>query len=138
MRLAVNNYAQGASAILTDHNIAAGETAPDDAEARFRLNTDGRAQGFASNVGVYEDYAGEWLASGSAGDFECRMTTVSGTVTSGTIGSWEALSSSREWTRNHTASSGNSDYVGTLEIRRVADGVIVATATITLQAEVSA
>jgi len=42
---------------------------------------------------------GDWIdpKSSAPGDYEIRATLISGTVTSGTIGTWQALTSSRTW-----------------------------------------
>ena len=39
-----------------------------------------------------------WLLSGAASDYDVRATEVTGTVTSGTIGTWENLGTQRTWT----------------------------------------
>ena len=42
---------------------------------------------------------GDWIdpKSSAPGDYEIRATLISGTVTSGTIGTWQALTSNRQW-----------------------------------------
>ena len=64
------------------------------AVAGFRLNTSGIAEKL---VRITYTTLETWLAFGTAGNYECRATLDSGTLTSGTTGSWLALSSSREW-----------------------------------------
>lgn len=90
--------------------------------AQYQLNSDGS---------IYTNPAGSLVAAGTwtsfaatAGDYESRMTIVSGGVSGGTIGTWENLGTTRTWSRN--AASGFSDSVNlTLEIRRASDGVVL-------------
>jgi len=77
-----------------------------------------------------------WLTGGVAADYEARWTNVSGTLTAGTAGSWQVLSTTREWNVQRSV-LGVKACQGTLEIRRVSDGVVMATATIDLSAEIS-
>lgn len=105
------------------------------ATALFRLANDGsifeniNGSGFAG--------LGDWVTptnSVAAALFEARATVTSGTLTSGTAGSWLALSSTRDWSRNRT-SVGTDICVFTLEIRRVGSATVADSATITLEAE---
>ena len=76
-----------------------------------------------------------WLAPVyGVGEFEVRATIVSGSVSSGTTGSWLALSSTRTWERTATGGAGASTVVLTIEIRRASTGTVVATCTLTLTA----
>jgi hypothetical protein len=69
-------------------------------------------------------------------NFEVRATLNSGALTSGTVGAWQSLSTTRQWvtTRNIASGSGSSTANLTIEIRRASDAVVVDTATISLQA----
>lgn len=120
-------------ASLSNNSATSYELTPSTASASFLLNSDGRAQ--KQESGVTTDVSGEWLVSGAASSFEARATVTSGSLTSGTTGSWLALSSSRSWILER-GSVGLSTCQFTLEIRRTTDSVVVATATITLSAEV--
>ena len=108
---------------------------PDNAEARYRLNSSGAEQTYTSTDFAYTT-VGTWLVSGTNSQFEVRATAVSGTVTSGTMNTWEALSTSREWTAAKTFSVGVKQAVITIEIRRASTGVVVDTATVDLGAEI--
>ena len=110
-------------------------TDPDNAEARYRLNSSGAEQTYTSTALAYTT-VGTWLVSGTNSQFEVRATAVSGTVTSGTMNTWEALSTSREWTAAKTFSVGVKQAVITIEIRKASTGVIVDTATVDLGAEI--
>jgi hypothetical protein len=78
-----------------------------------------------------------WLLSGTASQYEIRMTTTSGTFSSGTTGSWLSLGTTRTWTRQRT-SVGISTVTATVEIRDATSLVVLDTATITITAEVIA
>jgi len=80
--------------------------------------------------------AGDWIIPKGAagGNFEVQATIVSGSVSSGTTGSWLALSSDRTWTRSQVT-SGTSTVVLTIEIRRVGTTTVLATCTRTLVAD---
>lgn len=80
----------------------------------------------------------DWAdAALTASDFECRATIVSGSVSTGTTGSWLGLGTSRTWTRTRTSNvEGDDIVVLTVEIRDVATSTVQATATITLTASV--
>ena len=60
----------------------------------YRLSASGVAY-FRSDVSY--STLETWLATGSAASYEARATVNTGSLTSGTTGSWLALSSSREW-----------------------------------------
>ena len=102
------------------------------ATSTYQLEADGDIGRYVN--AVYTDL-GDWISPpGAAGDaYEAKMTTISGSLSSGTAGSWLALGTLREWTR--ASMSGTQTYVGTLEIRRASDGTVLDSATITLQAQ---
>ncbi len=107
---------------------------PTNAEARYRLNSSGIEQSYISDDLFYTNI-GTWLVSGTNSQFEVRATETSGTVSTGTVGSWLVLSTSREWTVARTT-IGTKSVTLTIEIRKASTGVIVATATAQLDAEV--
>jgi hypothetical protein len=70
-----------------------------------------------------------WLLSGLNSDYQVRLTVVSGTTPGGSSsGSWLSLGTSRSWT---LTTPGDFNSV-TVEIRRVSDSVVIATATVTM------
>ena len=95
---------------------------------RYQLRTDGSVWvddfGFAS--------VETWLLIGANSDFEVRATAVSGTLTSGTIGSWELLSSQRTW----ALTAGNTDDFAeiTIEIRDALTQVVLDSCTVNFAA----
>lgn len=74
-----------------------------------------------------------WLVQGTAADFECYFTISSGTLTSGTTGSWVAVSGSPTWRKTRTA-AGSSSCIGTIQIRRISDGLVLDTVSVDLTA----
>lgn len=109
-------------------------TNPSSASATFQLNSSGAAQAvMAGNscnpVAGTTNYTGEWLLWGSSSSFECRATLVSGTLSSGTTGTWLALSTTRSWnvTSSVGAGGGNAGKNCTIlvEIRDAATLIVL-------------
>jgi hypothetical protein len=114
-----------ATILASDRQITATST------ASFTLNNTGT---YVSSGNVSSP-SGTWLGSGAASDYECRATVTSGTLTSGTAGSWLNLGTTRSWSRNDTTAGATPTTVNlTLEIRRASDGVVVASSAVTIRA----
>lgn len=111
-------------------------TTPGSATAQFSLRNTGDIYR-STGTGGLVDSGFDWITpqTNMAG-YECRATVTTGALTGGTTGAWQSLSTSRTWSRAQT-SVGTSQCVFTLEIRRVADSTVVASASITLTSEVS-
>lgn len=118
------------NAAITDQAITAGASGVASTGA-YRLNSNGQAQ--AGDNGSYTNLE-TWLLAGTNADFECRATLNSGTLSSGSTGVWESLSSSREWTRS-VAANGFAQTNITVEIRRAADSVVVDSAVIDISVD---
>ncbi len=102
------------------------------ATATYRLESDGDIGATEANNTVND--VGDWIApKTNMANYECRADVTSGTLSSGTTGAWQSLSTTRTWTRIN-AGTGTIDAVFTLQIRRASDAVVVATASITLRA----
>jgi hypothetical protein len=78
-----------------------------------------------------------WLSlDGNVADYEIRVDLTSGTFSSGSgIGVWLSLGVSRSWGL-FQSSTGYSEAIFNVQIRRVSSGVVKATATITMSAQV--
>lgn len=78
---------------------------------------------------------GQWCTPTSfASDYEAYVTMISGTLTTGTVGSWVALSSTQTWTL--FASAGNYETCQfTVQIRKIGTGTVLDSATITLESD---
>ena len=118
-----------AAAAVTDQSITSlGPTGT--LTAGYRLNTSGIAE---SRVQAAYSTIETWLVVGAASDYEVRATLVTGdALTSGVVGTWQALSSPREWLISVTTPGAKLSEL-LIEIRTTA-GVVVDSATITLEA----
>jgi hypothetical protein len=100
--------------------------------AEYHLNSDGniyiRQSSVLTNIGP-------WITNAAfVGLFECRATVLSGSLTSGTTGAWQSLSTTRSWTRG--AASGTNQFCSfTLEVRNASTAAVVDSATIQLEAD---
>ncbi len=103
------------------------------ATAGYRLNYSGIAESLDD---VTYATLETWLLSGAASDYEVRVTLSSGTLSSGTTGTWQNLGTSRSWTvvaGNYYPEFAEAEIV--VEIRNATTLTILDTATINLQAE---
>lgn len=98
--------------------------------ASYSLQSDGDVEGVA---GVSTVVFPPWVVPKNlaGGNYECRATLNSGSLGSGTTGSWLALSSTRTWAVA-TSSPGTQSANLTIEIRLASTGVVLTSATITL------
>lgn len=127
-------FFEGEVVALSDATVSDTVGDPANASATYTLDNNGTVtKTLTSGTTVL----GSWITpNGSAGAaFECRATIVSGSVSSGTTGSWLTLDTDRSWSRTQGV-LGTSTVVLTVEIRRVSTGDVLATATITIEAEV--
>jgi hypothetical protein len=93
------------------------------------------------NTGAYtigDDSGGSWMIGlgGVAADYEIRWTNTSGTLSTGTVGAWLNLGTSRSWDVSRSGVGGKS-CTGTVEIRRASDSVVLATGSIAITATVT-
>lgn len=109
------------------------------ATAQYMLAAGGALQ-ITTGTNSLDNVPGEWLVSGSATAYEARATFVSssgGTPGGDAEGVWLSLGTvNRSWTLSQSG-AGAVDRVLTIDIRRVSDGVVVDTATVTLMAEIA-
>jgi hypothetical protein len=106
-------------------------TSPADATATYALTNTGLEQrtGLSDNT---------WLLSGSASDYDVRATLLTGTLTSGTTGSWLSLGTTRSWVRTRTLNIPGTDVVTlTIDLSLAGAATIIATASVTIEAEVT-
>ena len=125
------------TAALSDQNLTATALSPADATISYNINTSGTVtQGV--NGGAPTTIQ-TWLAAGSSSDYCVRADIASGSVTSGTIGSWLQLSSGRAWTKSRTSNLVGTETVTlvlTLGLWNGGSPVTIDTASITLNATV--
>lgn len=102
------------------------------ATAGYRLTSGGNAQ---SQINLTFTTLEQWCTPTSqASNYEVLVTVTSGSLSTGTAGSWLALSSTQTWTRTATIGTANT-CVFTVEIRRVGTSTVLDSATITLEAD---
>lgn len=118
----------GGSVVLHDADIGLSVIDPNNATAQFRVTSGGVVEGTGE-----ADY--DWLIAGAAADYEVRADVTSGSLGSGTTGSWLSLSSTRAWSVTRSV-LGTSSATMTVRIRRASDAVVLETATISLEATV--
>lgn len=138
----------GARVDLDPHTITGqdfeGPGTPGNATATFTLNSSGVAQattvGNASNPPAgTTDYTGEWMISPPNSAYESRATLNSGSIDSGTLNTWQALSTTRSWSVvvSVAAGAGNANQTASLliEIRDASTLEVLDSATINLEAD---
>lgn len=106
---------------------------PSTSTASFTLNS----AGTYTCLGSIKPADGTWLKGiGVGADYEARLTVVSGSFTTGTVGSWLSLGTSRQWTFSQI-SVGTGSAAGTLEIRDPSSGFVFTSCNLTLNGEVN-
>ncbi len=122
---------------ISDMTASAATSSPTSATASYALASDGDIDATAgTNTSVDR---GDWISPQiNMSAYEARATVTSGTLSSGTEGTWLSLGTTRTWNVVHSGiGTGSTSCEFTLEIRRTSDGVVLDTATITLQAIVT-
>lgn len=129
---------RGVSIALTNRTIDDAAASPLDAHVAYIVGNDGKV--YKEIFDTIDQFVENWMDAplgDPAGDYEVKATLNSGSVDSGTTGSWLALSTSRRWTRDRAADAGGTNTAELLiEIRKVGTSVTLASATITLSASV--
>jgi hypothetical protein len=114
---------------ILDVTVSDDQPSPTTATASYSLRSDG----FVAHKGI--STGALWVTpGGGAPNYECQATVTSGSLSSGTAGSWLPLTSTQTWSRVSGAINNTFTVIFTLDIRRASDHVVVATATITLKA----
>lgn len=118
--------------VLNNQTIVDATGGARNATAGYRLTSGGQAQ---SQVNATFTTLEQWCTpTAEAVNYEVLVTVTSGSLSTGTAGSWLALSSTQTWTRTATINNINT-CVFTAQIRRVGTGTVLATAIITLEAD---
>jgi hypothetical protein len=102
---------------ITNQTIFAGVFSPDTAEAGYRLNSNGKV--YRNQNGSLTEIETWCTPTSEASNYEARVTLISGTTPSGTVGSWVALSSTRDWTIQETVPGDTDTSSIKVEIRRI-------------------
>lgn len=123
-------FTSGGSVSLLGLDPSSNAVTPANATASYSLTSAGleTASGNANNT---------WLLAGAASDYEARVTVNSGSLTTGTTGSWLGLGTTRTWTLvNSSDTPGTTTASVTVEIRTVSGSVVVASAPVDFTATV--
>jgi hypothetical protein len=117
---------------ISNQNIADGTGGARSATAGYRLTSGGQVEQL---VNVTFTNLEQWCTPTSeASNYEARVTVNVGSLSSGTTGTWVALSTTQTWTR--TANIGDSQLCEFLvEIRRTGTATVLDSATIELLAD---
>lgn len=120
---------------ITDQSVADVTGGGRTALTGYRLTSAGLAQ-TQSGTGSFTTVETWCTPTGEAINYDVLVTITSGTLTSGTAGTWVSLSTTQTWTRG--AAIGLSELCTfTVQIRRTGTGTVLDTATITLDADAS-
>lgn len=119
---------------ITDQTISSLVFPPNTAEAGYRLGADGKVYRYIN--GVFTEVETWCTPTSNASNYEARVTVNSGSTPTGSVGSWVALSSTRDWTVSETTSGVNNVSNFTVEIRRVSTTTVLDSAIIDLTAGV--
>lgn len=99
---------------------------------QYRLNTNGIVQ---TNIGAgFTDFETWIQAAVNSNLYESRVTELSGSLTSGSVGVWENLGTTRTWILSQVV-TGISICTIRVEIRQASTGIVLDSADIVLQAE---
>ncbi len=112
--------------------------APTNAAAQYQLTAAGDIRSTINGGGNTVFDTGDWISPQvNMASYEARVTVTSGSLSSGTTGAWQSLATTRTWTKTAVPGVGLQTCVFTLEIRRASDAQVMASASITMQAESS-
>jgi hypothetical protein len=119
---------------LAGGNVFDSELSPTDATATMVIGSAGQVTFVGNNVPATET----WLKIGVNSDYEVFVTNGGpDALTSGTVGSWLALTSNRTYTLTETGAATKNSAL-TVQIRKVSLGnLVVATAVYNLRAMVN-
>lgn len=114
--------------LAASYDVTDTQVSPTDATATWTLNSTGTISS-----------GGRWCnKTPPSGKYEVRATTLSGTLTSGTVGSWTSLNTNQSWTVSRIVNvAGVNQWVGTIEIRDAVSLVVQDSTQLTLTAEVT-
>jgi hypothetical protein len=127
-----NFYGKSATTVNFNDAVVTAAGVPSQS-AGYRINTNGFVYQVVNGV---DTSLGQWVTPSSAGgNYEVFATLVSGTLSSGTTGSWVATSGSPLWTRV-AAISGTLNIVElSMQVRATGTGTVLDTWAVTLEAE---
>jgi hypothetical protein len=127
-----NFYGKSAGATVNFIDVSVIATSSGGASAGYRVNPNGFD--YQSVNGTFTSLS-QWVTPTSAGgNYEILATIVSGSVSSGTIGSWVATSGTPLWVRSQPT-VGTSIVELSMQVRATGTGTVLDTWSVTLEAE---
>lgn len=130
-------FYQNLRAALAGGSYSHTAASPANATSGVKVDSDGYI--YRLNGATYVQQT-QWLLGGTAAEFECRWTNTSGSLSSGSAGTWQTCGSDQGFNITYTSDSpGNNSCTGTLEIRMAASpNTVLASASYTINAIVTA
>lgn len=127
-----NFYGTGGAVVnFVDQSVYSGTSSP--ATAGYRVNSDGFDYENVQNV---YSVLSQWVTPTSAGgNYEVFATITSGSLTTGTTGSWIATSTNPTWTRSNGVVGTLAQVVLSLQVRATGTLTVLDTWTVTIDAE---
>ena len=118
---------------ITNQSIFFNAVFPQDAYARYQLDSDGKVYKYTGQTpGTPTTYIEDWVDPNSeASNYECFATVSGSALETGTTGSWLALTSDRMWGIAETG-AGTKFTTLTVTIREVGTTTNLTSATISL------
>ena len=128
-----NFYGKSAGATVNFNDASVTAAGVPAQSAGYRID----ANGFVYQVINGADTSlGQWVTpTSAAGNYEVFATVSSGSVSSGTTGSWVATSGSPLWTRVAVISGTINTVILSMQVRATGTGTVLDTWTVTLEAE---
>ena len=114
-------------------NVGVSSTGAGSQTATYTLESDGDVMSDSTIFGPVDE--GDWITpkASAPSDYEARATLDSGDTPTGTLNSWQALTSNRAWSLTQST-TGSKQAILTIEIRK-GSGPALASATVTLEVE---
>lgn len=132
--ISIRNFYGTSSVIIsiTDQYISYYSGGTDSVSVSYRLTSGGKAQ--QGQQGLFSDLEQWCTPTSAAGNYEARVSNVTGVTPSGPVGTWVSLSSTQTW--SIFTGIGNAESTDFLvEIRRTGTTTVLDSATITLVAD---
>jgi hypothetical protein len=128
-----NFYGKSASATVNFVDVSVTAAGVPSQSAGYQVNTNGYDY---QRINGVDTQLSQWVSpAASGGNYEVYATVTSGSVSSGTTGSWVATSGSPLWTRAAVISGTINTVVLSMQVREVSTVTVLDTWTVTLEAE---
>jgi hypothetical protein len=132
--ISISKFYGTSNAIIAfdSYNLSDFELDPNDATCYYQINSNGNVYG--TNVGVPLDLLEQWATPTSiASQYEVFATLNTGSLSSGTTGSWLSLGTTRLWSVTRTTVGARVANM-TMEVRKIGTATVLDTWTIEIEA----